>query len=770
MISNIKNIISEVTLRNAVIELLINKIGRAFVKENLIDQKTPINKLQEFDAVVDKKKAELRIFFLGLNEKTNKLHWLFLNDYYLTVKRQDILKLLIKEMLDVIDPTNYFEVPKEPIIYQDKEMAEYEVKIDDITVDNSYLMKKKVGLAILAFTDNKAMYSPFSVLDPRSYKPRVFDRKLGIESTIYLPIEDPNHNSIFGVIIISWDYQKNIDGFFLTPDKSRQEMQALVNGTIASKMTFYKHLTEDIAKSVDLDQIWQHIKAELTTGVEILKALFEMHLNVYMDYLTNFNMYVIEKNIDITQNNKCLKSLFKKSDLKTLHSLDAHPFEYVENFIDRNRNNFPSISHLESLKGLEPFLASLGKKEHFVHMFNCFLLMNVLGNTFIPAFDSSAEHVQQLANIALSHDIGYPIELLEEEMIEFLERFFHKNKYPKFLISKELLFSYSNFLEYYELLREGVRLVFNNDEYKTKIFEDMLIYNFHRITDHAIISALFTMYFNDKNLKPKIRKQILRRVGTPILLHNFYQWKYYYLDELRKIKLKDCVQPDGEKLRISTDCSLFVHLWDRRFSKITNLKVLAKKFNLYSRKCNALKISFDKISFENDTETIKTYSLFLALSDFLQEWGRLLYINKGLASIGLLVVEIKNGLTKNRIKIKTPYAKSDQIVRTEDSTFAKWHCKNPSCRWKFGPKTDFKQEFNRLLQRAAESMEKTRSSKKGVVKIHPYSQALLYLTAHQIWEFINKFNRALDVTKVLKLKWENAESKKKKKYCTIILP
>lgn len=766
-------ITSERVLRKVVIELLINRIGRAFAESKFTKGEKIFNKLKKFDKVMSGETPEIRIFFLGLNQQTKKLHWLFLNDYYLTTKRGDILKLLLAKIPDIIDPTNYFEVPEEAIPYQEDEIRKYVVKTSESETDDKYFDNKAIGLAMQAYKENKAKYSPFSVLDPRSYKPSEFDMQLGMESTIYLPIPDPEErDKAFGVIVISWNYRKNTEGFFKTPDMGIDEISNLSHLLSPDdKWILYKHLTEDIAKPVEqaLDKLWKNIKIKLTDGTEILKALFRTHIGKYMDYLTNFNMFMIDENIRITSGNPYLKKLFDSEKLSNLHSLETDPVKYVEDFIERNKAEFPAISHLKSLQDLEPLFASLGKKEHFIHMFNCFLFMNTLADRFVPEFEADEQHARELTNVALSHDIGYPIELLEEEITTFLERFFHKNKSPRFLIGKELLYSYGNFLDYYRLLREGIKDVFDGDDDSVTIFEDILIYNFHKRTDHALVSALFTMHFMDAETLPE-RERTLTKVGTAIVLHNFYQWKYHYLDELEDIKTDDCVieSDDGSSLQIKIGYNLFVHLWDKRFSRIDKKEKLKSDFSTYKEKCSRLKIIFNKISFDTDKNTIKAYSLFLSLADFFQEWGRLLYVDKGPASIGILVSKINDVGEKKRFTIKTPYVAPNQTIKTTDiNDFSKWTCQNPRCEWedfKEGKKFNFKEVFSKLLSNAKNH------TRVEAATVHPYSQALLLLTAYKIWEFKNKFLNALDVTELLEIEFENAQLIEGRTDTIVIMP
>src|SRR3972149_5277309 len=65
--------VSEGTLRAAVVNLLIHKIGEEW----------NIGDLKSFD-VSESKPGESKpgIYFLGLNKETNKLHWIFLNNNY----------------------------------------------------------------------------------------------------------------------------------------------------------------------------------------------------------------------------------------------------------------------------------------------------------------------------------------------------------------------------------------------------------------------------------------------------------------------------------------------------------------------------------------------------------------------------------------------------------------------------------------------------------------------------------------------------------------
>ena len=119
MIASLK--ISEETLRAAVVELLIRKIGEEWNIEDL----------KKFDSSESNKTKQPGIYFLGLNEETDKLHWIFINNRYQAttvikglkieneIEKKEIKQFLKKGLGDryIIDPTNLLEVERNPVSF-----------------------------------------------------------------------------------------------------------------------------------------------------------------------------------------------------------------------------------------------------------------------------------------------------------------------------------------------------------------------------------------------------------------------------------------------------------------------------------------------------------------------------------------------------------------------------------------------------------------------------------------------------------------------------
>lgn len=276
--------------RLAVAELFIKKLG----------EKLEIGPLADFDK---DSPASPRVFYLGLNRITDLLHWVFVNKYYKIssfeqlpdrvqkklrkirgrskrklVEREDVIELLRQTSEDVfaVDPTRFLESPRDPQSYPTRydertgkhveELPEIytlpkgkEEEIGKLEAKKRY--QSRLGLSMLAFSEGKAYFSPYAILDPRSCEAGYWDVILGIETTIYLPVEMDGRP--IGVLTISQDFENaKLPGWsgheFLKSPSDRIDID---EDTLRVRKQ-YSYMTDEIAGDCQeiIQKRWESVK------------------------------------------------------------------------------------------------------------------------------------------------------------------------------------------------------------------------------------------------------------------------------------------------------------------------------------------------------------------------------------------------------------------------------------------------------------------------------------------------------------------------------
>ena len=344
-------------MRTAVAKLLIQRIGKEW----------RIKSLKEFD--IGNKDAP-RICFLGINETTGRLHWIFLSDFYhignfsrLTGKlRTKIQKMLRKWQLRnpenknivnpeepivipiecaleaikhimrvklILNPSLFLESPLKPQEYTEDSYLPniyyYKdgkfITRDKKKPDNAY--KAALGISMIALDENTPDFSPYAIIDPRSYEPGIWDVLLGIEQTIYLPINDFDSEKAKikkGILLISFDEGKKwaINSVFGKSiaklwDSMIEEKKAKSISNLKDLIKFRQYKVENLYENFTKDKI-EDIKnkieskwtekfqqqSDIKNGIKILLALFETTLRFYHKYICYFDDYVVENAISKT--------------------------------------------------------------------------------------------------------------------------------------------------------------------------------------------------------------------------------------------------------------------------------------------------------------------------------------------------------------------------------------------------------------------------------------------------------------------------------------
>lgn len=264
-----------------------------------------------------------------------------------------------------------------------------------------------------------------------------------------------------------------------------------------------------------------------------------------------------------------------------------HPYDAVKKFL---KDNNPIWEDVLKLAEFEPVLAQAPDyREHFIHMFKVFLLgycildggykeyvekslVDELNDLLTAKFSSSYDaknffhkdivHALWLL-LATSHDVGYPIEAVDEWLKGFFHKFAEEADIAPFVEVSHLLLN-KDFAKDLDriakiiasrILGRDENSFFETNQNKRFINRSVLFYLF-KYKDHAVISSLF-MYdslkklFGSANTQPNnIMKAIVynRWSGTnpnvreaareyfalnaavPILLHNIVNWFEVELD------------------------------------------------------------------------------------------------------------------------------------------------------------------------------------------------------------------------------------------------
>ncbi|RJP65214.1 MAG: hypothetical protein C4539_13400, partial [Ignavibacteriales bacterium] len=320
---------------------------------------------------------------------------------------------------------------------------------------------------------------------------------------------------------------------------------------------------------------------------------------------------------------------------------------------------------------IEPLLKHIGKKEHYIHMFNVHLIGRLLfREVFGYNFDKDISE-DQWTEIAYSHDLAYPIEAIEEELKAFLEVYFNKGNTPRIIISKELLYTYGNFLTNLPILINNSAEVMEIGESqltKSELLEDLVLSSLYNLTDHAVISALFVLHANNRVDKYTI--------AIPILLHNLHQWKYFAIRELHQIienaqtSIEE-VDAGGEtQYSILQEYKFVNFIIEKRCKRevLNNRNSIIAFLKSYKIALQSLQIKIEK-----NTRPLVQLTFILAFSDFLHEWGRLIYQDKGIVSMGLRIKAIEN----NIIELICPYLDINNLyLETSDSDYLEFILKH----------------------------------------------------------------------------------------------
>ncbi len=578
------------------------------------------------------------------------------------------------------------------------------------------------GLTMIAFDEDEAKYSPFSILDPKSLESGFWDVILGIEETIYLPIKGiliGENKEDIGVLCISWDspnlndgrvkknfcYEK-IQNLLNTNDNKIEKVLTKTNKNSLKDLIEFKDEPDEPDKpdkfqvktynnfdffSVDkiegkINNNWKKLLKDKSfhEGLKLLDILTQNTIKRYKQNLIYFDDMIIDLTInpDIKQLDNELWEL-----ARSIHSFNCDPIDKIREYIHNNRDDIATVKYYEKLQNVEPLLQSIGTKDHYIHGFNVFLLGNILYKYLFndKPNDNSQYNMKIWREIALSHDLAYPIETIKDELKSFFEVYFYKGKTPDIHISKSLYFCYNNFTkELPNIIEKASELLSTNDgqnKYQTySILEDLVIYSLYERSDHAVLSSLFTIH-SIKSENDKYQKAV------PILLHNLYQWKYYILEELGEIEtIKNnnnivFEHKNGEIKPIINEKFRFTNfIYEKRIEKDieslnakkeTEERIKDEFYKLIKDYANALK-NIHIIIDSNEDNQIKKYTFLLALSDFIQEWGRFTDHKKGLIALGLRIGKIE----KNVISLSCPYIRKNKRIFNPDkgSTKMLWKC------------------------------------------------------------------------------------------------
>lgn len=332
--------------------------------------------------------------------------------------------------------------------------------------------------------------------------------------------------------------------------------------------------------------------------------------------------------------------------LKDIKNFNALPYDVISEFIESC--NIKTLNFVENLGRVEPLLQNIEKKEHFIHMFNVYLLGRLFWENIFGEKHQSFDNLWKIT--ALSHDIAYPIEAIESELKEFFTIYFHEGKTPQTLISKELLFSYENFNRNLIALIDKATEILDGPSDKKGILEDLILYNLYYYSDHAVISAFLTLLAYQKTN----RGSNPFKSSIAILLHNLYQWKYFAFCEISEfledtknneiIKLKNGYSVSSmKKYKFLKEPPEFIKfIFERRFKSKLESNNLNQSFKdtIQSYKDNLQNLKIDICS--GSDNSLKKLSFILSLSDFFQEWGRLSFKEKGLLSLGIRILKFEN--------------------------------------------------------------------------------------------------------------------------------
>ena len=837
----VKTTLSEEMLKPIVWEYVLNPIGEELHKKNKKNKNLVINKFSELLKSAKKKNnyKNVSAIFLGWNKQTTFLHLLLLNDNYRsvphlnqgelvvpkTIDKEQIISNVLNSISETYNPYNPLEAPSRLMgkcIDNKPNLGENAYAGDDFNDD---------GLSMLAFNLKRPVYSPCAFADKRSWNPGLFDLQLGLQEALYLPIFDDSNNP-FGILFISIDIELsqiekhppeiNADG--LIPSDKRSD---------SFKNLCCKSYAEIEKIELELKDIWEKVTQVVQERFQLLNFLFRSHLEMYMNYVSYFDNFIVDENIkeNIKYSdflNRNLK-LGTKLDLEKLKNFNITAGDFLAEFFEKeNKDRFPTINYLTTLKELEPLLLSMGKKEHYVHMFKVFLLGNRLIDLWITDTHKKEVFYEIWSLIAFSHDIGYPIEMVEKEITEFFEKYFHRRKVPQILITKDLLSNYGKFQYYRYLLMDGAAdKLFDEKEY-AGIFFDMTDYYFKKLNDHAVISALFTMmcidvrWENGYNLKDKyknildylgnlinnennitvdegnLKEAFLQLIGLPILVHNLHQWKYYYYNELKEIDPGDNrgknfqkqFDDNQDQIIPSSDCTdIFSFLWDRNFAQKNKEEIKRYLQHDYIDKCHELSISDISRDPSTHKDVLKFFCFLLSLSDFIQEVGRDKLDDELIVPRGLYITKLEDEV----IHLRTPFIYtfklgelstieaenfSTNIYRDKDDfNYSNWKM-NPDYSIEFKrdsnnnetPEKKYKTEQKKNEKDAKNNYRDLIESGKGIGNDpHPYVKVLQVDAAFKAFEIDNKYSKLYYVKDELKITFENIIDKKPFKYLSFSL-
>ena len=703
-------------LKTVISELLIKKIG----------EKWKIGSLIKFKRT----KNTPRCYFFGINKETNNFHWIFINTSFKITDFNNLQAKVKKTIESVTEKSENTEVKEEEAIRILRRSKRDIYFLEPLLAMESPIEPKNgKGLTMLAFEKGEVYYSPFSILDPKSSKPDFWDKILGIEETIYLPIKKIQINDNvddIGVLCISWDTpglvdKRNIDSNFLYEkvndllEKNDNLVKKILKENDFDSIKKFINNDNDSDNPLKITELfsnnirriindeWNILLKDpsIKEGLKLLDLLSQNTIKIYKQNLYYFDDMIIDMTIssDIEQSDN---ELFKL--VNSIHSFNCDPIDKIKEYIHNNREDIATVKYYEKLQSVEPLLQNIGTKDHYIHMFNVFLLGNIL---YKNLFNDDNNYKREIwREIALSHDLAYPIETIEEQLKSFFEVYFNRGKTPDLYISKSLYFCYSGFSkDLNNLIKNASKLISMVNEKDKKyntysILEDLVMYSLHERSDHAVLSALFTMHAN-KLKHNKYMKAI------PILLHNLYQWKYYTLEEFQKIRISKNKNKENAKrenliidiefndsdnddiiMEIAENHKFTNFVYEKRFEKeITilykNLRKAKKteveiKPNIEEKLRNLIEEYEDslrnlqiKITPEEENP-IKKYTFLLSLSDFIQEWGRFIGYKKGLISLGLRISKIE----ENVISLSCPYIRKKKRIFNPDkgSTKMLWKC------------------------------------------------------------------------------------------------
>jgi len=607
--------------RNSVFDVRIGGYRKAFRLSRL--GRDIVGKLERFRTDA-KRDLQPRAVYLGRNAATDRLHFVLLNEKYGSLDREEFYSS-VYDRTPFPDPTNLFEVDIES------------PRLSDTTSSKSYL-------------SGRVMCEADAI---KTVGGKDFDAPLRLESNIYLPIP-PGKKRGAGLLVLGFDKWGTGSTLFEESD-----------GSVPSKENHDRIVDELVRLVLTSKRTGRYYSAtSFSTGVRALDMLFQTHLSRYMECLTLFDNYVLHDNVKITRSASVSHPLRLRPtrarpwwrvedtpaevlnagahyDLRELELIKVTPYDYLGRVFDPRRHRLlPVVRYTRNLGDIEPLLRRAGKREHYLHMFNTYLIGNSIITKMVqfPEHDGqySSRYIQSMwAQVALAHDIGYPLQEVSKEMEAFLSVYFEKGQVPSFLCAWEFFYGYGKFREYRQTLSKGLELLWPKDDDTRHLLDGLIDRNLMLYRDHAVESALLAMAELDRSftIRTSARPEVwptgageaLLVVGLAIMLHNLPHWRHHYAGDLAVIEGRSCsgIEPSVPPEKLRSDFLARNHMsgqgQELRREVERHKRLIGGARLIANWRLPALRrlSSADRMS----TATTVLASV-LILADLLQEWSR----------------------------------------------------------------------------------------------------------------------------------------------------